>query len=185
MGLGTELLAQMRGEAALLGLRGGQEEGVEAEHRGLVVVGAAMLGQQGADALVQRGEAGVVRAAVAPEALGQGHLEQVAAGVGGKPGLQLGVDPVAEAAPGAAVHVAAFLGGHDVAGDLRLDAVALDHQVECLAPLDAGERHLEAAGALEGGGAHDVEEGDQGLAVLHRAGQDVDEPLLRVRGKPA
>ena len=177
MGLGTELLTQVRGEAALLRLRRGQEQGVQTKHRSLVLIGTAMLGQQGADALVQRGEAGVVWAAVGLEALGQGHLEKVAAGMSREPCLQLGIDPIHEIEPGAAMHVATFLRRHDVAGDLRPDAVALDQQVEHLAEFDAGERDHEAAGTLEGGGAHDMEERHQGMAVPHGAGQDVGETL--------
>ena len=75
------------------------------------------------------------------------------------------------------MHIPAFLGGHDVAGDLRLDTVTLNQQVADIAMLDTGKCDLEATGTLECCGAHDVEKRDQGLAVLHGAGQDVGQTL--------
>ena len=64
------------------------------------------------------------------QALRQRHLQQIAAGMGGKPGLQVGVDAVDQPDPGAAMHVAPVLGRDDVAGDFRLDAVAREQQIE-------------------------------------------------------
>ena len=115
--------------------------------------------------------------AVLAQPLRQGQLQQIAAGMRRQPGLQIGVDAVHQPHPGAAMHVAAFLGRHHVAGHFRLHAVARQQQVERRAVLEAGEAHGEAALALHRGGAQQVEHRHQRAAVRQPRAQRRAQPL--------
>ena len=166
MRLRPELAPQRGDQTDVLGLGAGEQQGVEAQHDRLVVVLARAGFQHGLNALMQPAErlavgSGVVQPAAQAER--QGHFQQVAAGMGGEPGLQVRIDPVGEAEPGAAMHAAAFLGGDHVAGHFGLDLVAAEQQIVRGAVLQAGKGDGEAAGALQHGGAHQVEDRDQGV----------------------
>ena len=91
----------------------------------------------------------------------EGQLEDVAPGMRAQPGLQLRIDPVHQAEPGAAMHPAALLGRHNVAGDFRLVAAAGDQQVERRVVLQPGEADVEAARPLQRAGTQQMEQRDQ------------------------
>jgi hypothetical protein len=120
-------------------------------------------------------------------ALGQRHLEQVAAGMRGEPGLQFRVHAVDQRAPVAAMHGAAFLGRDGLAHHLGR-RLAREAQVEGRILGQAGEVHLEAAGAVQRGGAQQVEQRESasprpsGLPASGRAGGRV---ALRAGCAPA
>ena len=122
MRLRTELAPQRRHQAGV-GVAPGQHQRVEPQHGRLVVIAAAAGLQQAADAAVHLGQG------TAQQALRQCHLQQVSPGIGGEPGAQVGVHPIGQMRPGAAMHQPPLLGRHDFAGDLRLGSAPRDQQV--------------------------------------------------------
>ena len=107
----------------------------------------------------------------------QGHLQDVAAGMGGEPSLQVRVDAVGEPDPGATMHVPARLGRDDVADHFGLGAVPAQQQVERCLVLEPGETHREAAPALHRRRAQQMEGRDQCAVGLDRPAQDSAEPI--------
>ncbi len=85
--------------------------------------------------------------------------------------MEVGVDAVHELGPGPALEVAAGFGGEDFADDFGLGALAVEQEVEGGGVVEAGVGEVEAAGALQAGGADEVEEGDEVAGALHGLGQ--------------
>ena len=122
--------------------------GIEPQHDRLVMILPRARSQHRGDALVQAGQRLAVRIGIvqaAAQAAGQGHLQQVAARMRGEPGLQVGIDAVGQAEPGAAMHAAALFGGDHVACDLCLDLVARQQQVVRGLVVQAGKADGKAA----------------------------------------
>jgi hypothetical protein len=106
----------------------------------------------------------------------------------GKPGLQVGIDPVGQPEPGATMHLAAFLGGHHVARHLGFDLTAAKQQVVRGTVLQPGKRDGEAARPLQHRGAYEMEDGDQRVLPAKGKPQPLDQPVaatLRQRGGDA
>ncbi|ABQ30532.1 hypothetical protein Acry_1321 [Acidiphilium cryptum JF-5] len=171
IGLGAEFVAQAVHQPVLAGLGGGEHQRVEPEDGGLVVIRTPGRGEHEVDPPVQFGEGlGAVGPRLA-QAAGEGHFQQVAAGMRGEPGLQVGVDPVHQPHPGGAMHEAAGLGGERVAGDFHRRALARGQQVEARAVLEPGEGDLEPHRAVALGGIVQVKQRDQRAVILQRRGE--------------
>ena len=111
-----------------------------------MILPRAVLQHRG-DALMQPGQGLAFRIRyrqAAAQTVGQGHFQQITAWMGGEPGLQVGIDAVGKAKPGAAMHAAALLGCHHVAGDFSLDLVAGQQQVVRGFVVQAGKGNVEA-----------------------------------------
>ena len=92
----------------------------------------------------------------------QRHFQQIAAGMGGEPGLQVRVDPVHQLRPAAAMDGMAVFGGNAVAGDFGLHSVAADQQVERRCFFEAGIGDGKAALLLEARGVQKMQDRQQG-----------------------
>ena len=147
----------------------GEKQRVEPDDGRIVVIGAALLGEELLDPAMQRGEvvAGAGTVAGQPQAVRQRHLEQVASRMRGQPGLQVGIDAVGELEPGAAMQVATRFGRHDAADDLGLHRVAADQQVAGGLVEQSGEADLEAAAAMQPRRAQQMKQRRERLAVEH------------------
>ncbi len=166
--LGAEQVPQLRRQRALRvarGMRAGQHQRVELQHRVARRVLPGLRGEHLRDARVQRADALALRA------LGQCHLQDVPARVRGEPGLQLRIHPVHQFRPGAAVHRPAFLGGDGLAADLRHRAVAAHKQVVGRAVQQPVVAELEAPRAEQRGDAQQVEKRHERAVAV-----EADEP---------
>jgi hypothetical protein len=170
MRLVAEFAAQGRHQPQFVGLCGGQHQRVQPQHGGLVVVSAALRGQHVADTGMQCRQP-VLLGGMAAQALRQRQFQQIAAGVGRQPGLQIGVHLVHQRHPRAAMHVAPVLGRSDIAGHFGFRAVAQQQQIKRRTVFQPGEIHLESARLLQHGGAQHMEQRHQRLGAAKRCAQ--------------
>ena len=150
----------------------GQRQRIEPQHRLRIVIAAPPGVQQTADAAMHR------RQGIALQSLRQRHLQQITPGIGGKPGAQIGIDPVCQMRPGAASHQPTFLGRNDFAGDLRLQLAAGDQQVIRGCVRQSRELNSEPARGLQRRGPQHVEHRHQRAIAGQRHPQPFAQPPL-------